>query len=152
MTSHRFQLVALVLGIAAVAPRFGDAAGTAPFTAKVAAFARRAPAVAAAQADRGLVLYRTQVRQLLAERCLDCHGGRRTKHGFDVKTRDSLLRGSRSGQAVIAFHSADSKVIGQLQHTREPEMPPKNQLTPAQIHAVAEWIDLGAPYDGPVAP
>ena len=152
MRSHRSQLVSLVLVMSAWAPRFGDAAGTVPLTANALALARRAPARAAAQPDRGLVLYRTQVRQLLAERCLDCHGGRRTKHGFDVKTRESLLRGSRSGPAVIAFHSAESKVIGQLQHTREPEMPPRNQLTPAQIHAIAEWIDLGAPYDGPLAP
>ena len=40
----------------------------------------------------GLELFKTHVRPLLTECCLNCHGGKSTKGDFDLSTRESLLK------------------------------------------------------------
>lgn len=96
---------------------------------------------------RGLALYRDQVRSLLADRCLSCHGGKSTKGDFNLATRESLLE---SGM-VEPGNSAASYLLEVVRHDQEPFMPFKQEkLTDEQIQLLTKWIDLGATYDGPL--
>jgi cytochrome c553 len=100
---------------------------------------------------RGRELFAKEVRQVLLDRCLNCHGGDKTRAGFDLTTREGLLKGGDNGTAVVAGKSKDSRLPKLLRHEEEPHMPSNAaKLSDAQIGHIVAWIDLGAPYDKPL--
>ncbi|HXJ73023.1 MAG TPA: DUF1549 domain-containing protein, partial [Candidatus Dormibacteraeota bacterium] len=109
------------------------------------------PADHAERLARGLDTFRSAIRGLLNEQCLPCHGGEKTKGGFNLATRESLLKGGDDGSAVIPFQAAASRLVRLIQHAEEPYMPEKKPaLTPDQIARVISWINDGAPYERPL--
>jgi mono/diheme cytochrome c family protein len=93
-----------------------------------------------------------EVRQLLESRCVECHGGRLTRSGLDLTTRDGLLRGGESGPAVVPGDAKQSRLYRQITHTDKPGMPfRRDPLSEAEVALLAAWVDAGAPYDGPLA-
>jgi mono/diheme cytochrome c family protein len=100
---------------------------------------------------RGLELFRKEVRPLLQQHCVRCHGGEKTRNDFDLATREGLLRGGKDGEAIKAFDASRSRLVKLIRHEEEPEMPDqKPKLPEADIAKIAAWIDLGAPYDEPL--
>ncbi|MGL4463197.1 MAG: DUF1549 domain-containing protein, partial [Planctomycetia bacterium] len=101
---------------------------------------------------KGMDLFKKQVRPVLVQNCLKCHGGRPTlESGFDLTDRDRLLAGGDGGPAVVVGKSADSRLYKMAAHLEEPGMPYKGRKLPDDaLAAVARWIDLGAPYDAPL--
>lgn len=98
-----------------------------------------------------LELFKTEVRAVLVENCLKCHGGEKVLSGFDLTTREGLLAGGASGVSVVAGNAKESRMIDYLAHRREPFMPlEKPRLPDETISKVARWIDLGAAYDKPL--
>jgi len=98
------------------------------------------------RAKKGLELFRTSVRQILTDRCLNCHGGNSIKADFDLSTREALLASGFVGQSA-----EDSHLVELITHAAEPHMPWKEpKLSDEQITRVRTWIDLGAPYDAPL--
>jgi mono/diheme cytochrome c family protein len=112
------------------------------------------PEVDPAHAEKmqeGLGLFKSQVRQVLIDQCVDCHGGSEVESGFDLATRKGLLRGGSHGPSVVVGKSADSNVVRFISHREKPFMPDgADKLPSEQIAAIARWIDLGAPYDKPL--
>ncbi|MCI0361837.1 MAG: PSD1 and planctomycete cytochrome C domain-containing protein [Planctomycetaceae bacterium] len=101
--------------------------------------------------QEGLGLFKSQVRQVLVDNCVECHGGSEVESGFDLATRKGLLRGGAHGPSVVVGKSADSNVVRFISHKEKPFMPDGADKLPAeQIAAIANWIDLGAPYDKPL--
>ncbi len=101
--------------------------------------------------QEGLSLFKSQVRQVLVDHCVDCHGGSEVESGFDLATRKGLLRGGSHGPSVVVGKSTDSNVVRFISHREKPFMPDGADKLPAeQIAAIARWIDLGAPYDKPL--
>jgi mono/diheme cytochrome c family protein len=99
----------------------------------------------------GLSLFKSQVRQVLIDNCVDCHGGAEVESGLDLATRKGLLRGGSHGPAVVAGKAIDSNVVRFISHKEKPYMPEGGDKLPAeQIAAISQWIDLGAPYDQPL--
>ena len=100
----------------------------------------------------GRELFKREVRQVFAGRCLKCHGGEESEGEFSLVTRDALLKGGASGQAVDLKNSQASLLLKLIRHEDEPVMPEDGaKLDQRQIDAIAKWIDLGAPYDKPFA-
>jgi len=98
------------------------------------------------RAKKGLELFRSSVRQILTERCLNCHGGNSTKADFDLSTRETLLASGFVGQSA-----EDSQLLELITHASEPRMPWKEpKLSDEHIAHIRTWIDLGAPYDAPL--
>ncbi len=112
------------------------------------------PAVPADHAERmtrGQDVFKKHVRQLLLDSCFKCHGGEKTRGGLDLSTREALLKGGDHG-AVIAATGAASKLYRLAAHAELPHMPPKApRVAGEQLARLAAWIDLGAPYDKPLA-
>jgi mono/diheme cytochrome c family protein len=101
---------------------------------------------------RGLAAFQSEVRPLLVENCLNCHGGEKTRGGFDLSTREGLLKGGDDGVTVVPFASRESRLLRLVRHAEEPNMPDKKPKLPeAAINRIAAWIDDGAPYDKPLA-
>ena len=97
-------------------------------------------------------LFFKQVRGILKENCVRCHGGEKTKSGFDLTTREGLLIGGDQDAAIVAGKSKESLLYQAVAHLdKELAMPPKKPKLPAEsIAAIAKWIDLGAAYDKPL--
>jgi len=83
------------------------------------------------------------VEKLFAERCLPCHGGASTLSGFNVSTRDSLLRGGKQGAAIVAGKPDESRAY---RYIASGKMPPGKKLASEEVSLVADWIRQGAPY------
>src|SRR4051794_26941866 len=56
-------------------------------------------------------LFKEKVRPFLVSQCLDCHGGAKTKSGFNLATRDLLLKGGDRGVAVVPGKGRESALV-----------------------------------------
>jgi hypothetical protein len=85
-------------------------------------------------------------------RCTVCHGLRRQEAGLDLRTRESMLKGGKSGPAIVLGKPDESLLVKRI---RSGEMPPKKRLiqvgvkpaTQPEVEKIARWIELGAPVD-----
>ena len=99
----------------------------------------------------GTAIFRQSVRAALIKHCLKCHGGEKTRSGLDLSSRESLLKGSDSGQVVDLKDPSESYLLQVIRHDEEPAMPPADdKLSSELIDQFAKWIELGAPYDKPL--
>ena len=89
--------------------------------------------------------FETKVRPILAGTCQKCHAGENHKGGLRLDSRESLLKGGESGVAIVPGNPAASPMIDAVNY-RGLEMPPTGKLNPRQIAALAEWVQMGAPW------
>ena len=82
------------------------------------------PAHADAPAAAGDEFFEKEVRPLLIERCLKCHGGEKTRGGLKLTSRDAILQGGDTGPAAKPGKPADSLLI-QLLHRDDTTRMPK---------------------------
>lgn len=96
----------------------------------------------------GVALFHERVGDILASKCLSCHEPSRPEGGLDLSRRSAALAGGDSGAAIVPGEPSQSFLY---QLVTAAEMPPElDQLPPAEIAALEQWIRLGAPYDGTV--
>lgn len=104
-----------------------------------------------ASSEQSLALFSTDVRQILTQNCVKCHGGEKTKGEFDLTTRDGLLHPGAEGPNVVPGNSNASRLMKLIRHEDDPGMPSKAEPLPAEaIAKIAAWIDSGAAYDKPL--
>jgi hypothetical protein len=97
-------------------------------------------------------LFKEHVGPLLKANCLRCHGGKKMEGGLDISTRAKLLKGGDGGAGVVPGEAAKSRLFLLAAHIREPHMPEGGDKLPAaDLKRLADWIDLGAAYDLPLA-
>jgi hypothetical protein len=90
------------------------------------------------------------VLPILLRRCTACHGPRRKEGGLDLRTRAAMLRGGKSGPAIVPGKPDESPLIKKI---RAGQMPPRDRLVeasvkpvePAETDVLARWIAAGAP-------
>ena len=93
--------------------------------------------------------YSVDVRPILADNCLQCHGADPAKRKGELRldVRESAL----AKGAIVPGRAADSAMIARI-HSREPSdvMPPPDahrELTDAQRATLVRWINAGAVYE-----
>ncbi|MEZ6044207.1 MAG: c-type cytochrome domain-containing protein [Planctomycetaceae bacterium] len=87
---------------------------------------------------------------LLHLRCVACHGGRIKEADLDLRTKESILKGSKSGPVVIPGNPGQSRLI---QKIIAEEMPPRRELVSAsvkpmeanELKLLSKWIELELP-------
>ena len=85
---------------------------------------------------------------ILLLRCTACHGTRRQEGGLDLRTRKSILKGGKSGPAVVPGEPDESLLI---QRIHKEEMPPRRKLvsvsvkpvTGSELKTMEAWIRNG---------
>ncbi len=131
------------------------ALGAAVFLLGASAFAAPEAATAnhAADMEKGLALFNSDVAKLLTEHCVKCHGGEKgTKGGFDLTTRETAVKEGDTGFGIVPGKSAESLVVKSIRH-EDPDlkMPQKaDKLPDDAIAKIARWVDLGAPFAKPL--
>jgi mono/diheme cytochrome c family protein len=126
----------------------------APFCVNLAIEARTQqparPPAAPSQSQAG-DLFETKVRPVLASNCYDCHTDQRMG-GLRVDSREALLKGGRSGPAIVPGDADNSLLIQAIRQTSEKlKMPKGGHLRPEEIDALAEWVKAGAPWPSPAS-
>jgi len=104
------------------------------------------PRLSSAQAPNDF--FEARVRPVLASKCAECHSERRRRGGLRVSTLDDLLRGGRSGPAIVPGDPDASLLIRAVRHEVEDlEMPQDAPpLSDREIEGLAEWIRMDAPW------
>jgi cytochrome c553 len=91
--------------------------------------------------------FENEVRPLLQERCIECHGPEKQKGGLRLDQKASLLgEGDSEKPAVVPGNHAASEVVKRILATAPDEMmPPKGKrLTVGEVASIQKWIDGGA--------
>lgn len=104
----------------------------------------RLPAPAAHTVD-----FAREIKPILEQSCLQCHGRGRDKGGFNLDDRANLMLGGDWGEAITPGHSADSYLIELVAGFDEDLVMPQKgkRLTSEQIGLLRAWIDQGAVWD-----
>ncbi len=74
--------------------------------------------------------------------CLGCHQGAAAQGGLDLATRESALKGGKSGPAFTPGNAEASLMISKMAAGL---MPPGRRLDAASIEVVRQWIDAQKP-------
>src|ERR1700692_797795 len=75
--------------------------------------------------------FERKIRPILAGTCFRCHGGERTSAKLRVDSREALMKGGRSGPAVVPGSSDKSLLVKVLLPAKDKDalhMPPDKQL------------------------
>ncbi|MDX1983894.1 MAG: PSD1 and planctomycete cytochrome C domain-containing protein [Bryobacteraceae bacterium] len=103
------------------------------------------PMLCMAQRRDPLEFFETKVRPVLAKHCFSCHT--QTKlGGLEMSSRDTLLKGGKSGAAINLEAPEESLLVKAVRHTHEKlKMPPTGDKLGAQeIKDLVAWIGRGA--------
>ncbi len=94
--------------------------------------------------------FQRDVRSILAEKCIGCHGPNHPEAGVRLVDRASILANGESGQPIVVAGQPDHSELIRRVTSTDPElrMPPgeKPPLTPDQIAILKKWIESGADW------
>jgi cytochrome c553/mono/diheme cytochrome c family protein len=91
-----------------------------------------------------------EILPIVLLRCTSCHGRQRQEGGLDLRSRASMLKGGKSGPAIVPGKPDESLLVKRV---RAEEMPPHARLVeamvkpmePVELSKLAQWIAQGAP-------
>ncbi len=102
------------------------------------------------------MIFNRDVRPILAEHCLQCHGfdeGAR-KAGLRLDVRENAIVAAGSGKVAIApRHPESSELVRRItSKDTDIRMPPDGRLSDEQIRAMEQWVKAGAVWPAEAAP
>src|SRR5688572_6121802 len=111
-------------------------------------WAPAAAAQAAPDAAASVAFFEKEVRPLLVEHCLKCHGAEdKIKGGLRLTSRDDLLRGGDLGTVVDPAKPHESLLLRAITYKDDKlQMPPKGKLPPEAIATLTKWVEMGTPF------
>ena len=96
---------------------------------------------------------------VLRDECFACHSPEKKKGGLVLTSREAVLKGGSEGPAAVSGKPDASRLLSLLAKESDPHMPPKKQLTDAQIRSLRDWVKAGLPWsdealsdEGPLPP
>jgi hypothetical protein len=90
--------------------------------------------------------FEKEVRPLLAERCFDCHGGKKVRGGLKLTSREAILRGGDTRPAAVPGNPDESLLIQAVRQDGDLKMPPKTRLADEDIARLSRWVAMGLPW------
>ena len=99
----------------------------------------QAPAPTQEQKD----FFENRVRPVLAQNCFACHTNSQMG-GLRLDSLDGLLKGGKSGPAVVPGSPEKSMLVTAIRQTTEIKMPKNGHLSDAQINDLTAWVKDGA--------
>lgn len=98
--------------------------------------------------DPRVAFFVSDVKPILESVCMKCHNAAKHKGGLDQTTLAGILKGGKSGPAIVPGDPDASLLIRAVRYT-EPEdwgMPPTGKLKDEQIKALEKWVADGAAW------
>ncbi|MBC8165013.1 MAG: hypothetical protein H7Y20_03970, partial [Bryobacteraceae bacterium] len=86
-------------------------------------------------------------RKVFTSRCWACHS-QTALGGLRLDSREAMLRGGKSGPALLAGNAKESRIYQAASHTNPAvkAMPPGVTLTSDELRTIETWINEGAPW------
>ena len=94
--------------------------------------------------------FNADIRPILNDRCVTCHGGVKTNADLNLQFRELALLGGESGNPAIVPGDADaSELIRKVTHANASDRMPKDEapLSEEQIQKLRDWINQGAEWE-----
>ena len=94
--------------------------------------------------------FNEDIRPILNENCVTCHGGVRQQAELSLLFRDDALQPTESGKhAIVPGRSGKSELIRRVTHTDPDERMPAEgpALSNKEIDLLKRWIDEGAAWE-----
>jgi uncharacterized membrane protein/mono/diheme cytochrome c family protein len=99
--------------------------------------------------------YQDVIKPILTSKCYKCHGSNKQKGKLRLDMPDFILKGGKSGKAIIAGNTDESELIKRILLLKESDdhMPPieQSQLTKAELDLIHWWVSSGADFNKKVA-
>jgi hypothetical protein len=97
-----------------------------------------------AAAGKDAVFFETRIRPLLAKHCYSCHG-QTEMAGLRLDSRERILRGGKSGPALVLGKADESLLLQAVEHRNAKlKMPPGRKLEDKEIADLRTWVTDGA--------
>lgn len=97
------------------------------------------------------VVYAHLIEPILEAKCMGCHNNSKSKGELIMTTKESLLKGGKSGKLWDSAHAEEGLLLQRIHLPLEAKkhMPPigKPQLTTFEINLLKAWIRGGALFD-----
>jgi mono/diheme cytochrome c family protein len=87
-----------------------------------------------------------EVKPVLQQNCVKCHGGEKVRGALRLTTRDGVLKGGDNGPAAVPGKPDESLLVKAINRRDGLEMPPKKKLTADEIAALTKWVKMGLPW------
>ncbi|MEM7457367.1 MAG: DUF1549 domain-containing protein, partial [Planctomycetota bacterium] len=90
--------------------------------------------------------FENEIRPLLIEHCLECHGDEpeAVRGGLFLTNRSAILSGGDTGPAIGPGDPDESILMSALRY-EDFDMPPDGELSEEEIALFEKWIEMGAP-------
>ena len=91
--------------------------------------------------------FQVDIAPVLGAKCLNCHGETKRRCGFDIRSRELILKGGDSGPSIQGRDLQKSllwQVIADTGHSGWVRKWPV-KLSDAERQLIKEWIIVGAP-------
>ncbi len=107
----------------------------------------------AAGADdrRAGLFFENEVRPILVQKCVKCHGGEKTESGLSLTTAAAVRRGGDNGTGIVPGKPNVSLVIQAVRRQDDLEMPPDEPLEQREVDVLVRWVQQGAYWPPEVA-
>ncbi|MDB6171185.1 MAG: hypothetical protein JWL59_496 [Chthoniobacteraceae bacterium] len=94
-----------------------------------------------------------EIKPLFEAACIKCHAKGKAKGGFNMESREAILKGGDDGIDIVPGKSAESRIVDLVAGTDPDEVMPKKgtKWTAAQVALLRAWIDQGMPWDGNIS-
>ena len=90
--------------------------------------------------------FESDIAPIFQANCLTCHGEGLQQAELDLRTRDGVLKGGKSGPALVPGVAVESLLLGKVSSGAMPMGGEK--LSPAEIEVIRRWIETGALREG----
>ncbi len=97
-----------------------------------------------------VVTEREVMASILGAKCLPCHGRKIQEAELELRIREGLFKGGKSGPAIVAGRPDESLLVQRIEAREMP--PPELQerfsvrgLTSVELEKLRAWIAAGAP-------
>jgi mono/diheme cytochrome c family protein len=93
--------------------------------------------------------FKSDIMPIFEASCVRCHGRGRARGGFQIDSREILLKGGDTGPGAVSGDGAHSYLIELVSGLNPDEVMPKKgkKLTPEEVGALRAWIDQGLPWN-----
>lgn len=102
----------------------------------------------------GDIDFREDVKPILNQHCVGCHGGVKQASGVSFIYREAVLGNGKSGRRVVVPGDADASELVRRIRSEDPDerMPPPGEhggdLSEAERGILERWVAQGAPWEG----
>ena len=96
--------------------------------------------------SEALVFFEKNIRPVLIEKCVSCHGETSQSAGLRLDTRAALLKGGDNGSVVDLSKPESSRLLDALSYTGSVKMPPSGKLSAQVLADFTAWAKMGMPW------